>query len=69
MRRSKANWREICAYGSRAMILPPCPHRDLITALAFPGQHKCNLKKLVLTEAEAEEQCWKCEEVDYGSEK
>ena len=52
-----------------SMTLPPCPHRDLITSLAFPGQHKCNLKKLVLTEAEAEKQCWKCEEVDYGSQK
>ena len=48
------------------MTLPPCPHRDLITALAFPGQHKCNLKKRILTDAQAEEQCWKCEEQDFG---
>lgn len=46
------------------MTLPPCPHRCL--AAEFPGQHKCNLKKLVLTEAGAEEQCWKCEEQDFG---
>ncbi len=46
------------------MSLPPCPHRSL----AATGEHKCSLKKIVLSQTEAEEQCWKCEEQDFGEE-
>ena len=42
------------------MILPPCLHRS-----DGPGQHKCSLKRVILTEDEAQVKCWACEEISY----
>ncbi len=41
-------------------MIKACPHRSIPSN---PREFKCNLKKIIMTYAETEKQCNRCEEV------